>query len=85
MVPDAFTVNERVLCPPGATTLDHDSFVAVGVGLGVVEVLLPPHAVAKSAITSHGDTESRRKFPLRLRVFVPPWPVPAKCAALMDV
>jgi hypothetical protein len=71
MVPDAFTVNERVLCPPGATTLDHDSFVAVGVGLGVVEVLPPPHAVAKSAITSH--------------LFVPPWLVLAKCAALMDV
>jgi hypothetical protein len=72
MVPDAFTVNERVLCPPGARTLDHDSLVAAGVGLGVVEVLLSPHAVAKSAITSH-------------IFFVPPWPVPAKCAALMDV
>jgi len=53
MVPDAFTVNERVLCPPGARTLDHDSLVAVGVGLGVVEVLPSPHAVAQSAIRSH--------------------------------
>jgi hypothetical protein len=49
IVPDAFTVNDRELCPPGATVLDHVSLVVVDVLLGVVGELLPPHAVTTTA------------------------------------
>jgi hypothetical protein len=84
-VPDAFTVNERLLCPPGATTPDQFSLVGVDVLLGVVDVLSSPHPVAKSAITSHGDTEARSQNVLDLRVFAPPWRVSMNVAALMGV
>jgi hypothetical protein len=52
IVPDAFTVNDRVLCPPGATVLDHVSLIVVEVLLGVVGALLPPHALTARAATT---------------------------------
>jgi hypothetical protein len=62
MVPEEFTVNDRLLCPPGATTLDHVSLIVDDVLLGVVGVLSPPQPTATSAITSHRDTETQRQF-----------------------
>jgi hypothetical protein len=83
IVPDEFTVNERLLCPPGATTPDQFSLVVADVLLGAVDVLLSPHPVAKSAITSHGDTEARSQNFLVLRFSVAPWLVSVKVATLM--
>jgi hypothetical protein len=63
IVPDAFTVNERVLWPAGATVLDQLSLIVDEVLLGVVgELLSLPHAPEKTAaITSHEDTKARRR------------------------
>jgi hypothetical protein len=82
IVPEELTVNDRLLCPPGATVLDHVSLIVAEVLLGVVEVLSSPQpatssvAIISQAITSHGDAEVRRPnlFLLRalLRASVPP-------------
>src|SRR5205814_9159671 len=48
IVPEVFTVNDRLLVPPGASTADQFSLVTVAVVLGDAG-LLPPHADASSA------------------------------------
>ena len=73
IVPDALTVKERLLVPPGATALDQLSLVAFDVVLGVVGVSLPQPAAANTAITSHEDTKARSD-----------WFGPADMAAFMD-
>src|SRR4029453_15881098 len=89
IVPADVTVNDRVLAPPGATTLDQFSVTVVDVLLGVVGVLsLPQPAtiiVALIPITSHGGTKPRRRNLLTLRVSVSPWFVWVNVAAIMDV
>jgi hypothetical protein len=56
IVPDALTVNERLLVPPGASTLDHVSFI-VELVVGEAGVLVPspqPRVIAaKDAIAIH--------------------------------
>jgi hypothetical protein len=85
IVPEVSTVNVRLLCPWGATVLDHVSLFVPDVLLGVVGVLSSPHPTAKSAITNHGDTKARKRNLFFLRVAVPPWFVGVKDAAIMDV
>jgi hypothetical protein len=55
IVPDAFTVKDRELCPPGATVLDHVSLIVVDVGLGVVGELLLPHAATNAAMRTNPE------------------------------
>jgi hypothetical protein len=83
MVPEELTVNERVLCPPGATMLDHVSLIDDEGLLGVVGVSLPPHPATRTATTNHGDTKLRSRHFFSLCVSVPPWFVSEKDAALM--
>jgi hypothetical protein len=63
-VPAELTVNERVVVPPGAITLDQFSVTVVDVLLGVVGVLLPhpaSNATALAAATNHGRRRSSQR------------------------
>jgi hypothetical protein len=82
-VPEASTVNERLLCPPGATVLVHVSLLVDDVLLGVVGVLSLLHAATSNVMTNHRDTETQRLFFLCVSGTL--WPVAVKDAPLMDV
>jgi hypothetical protein len=76
-------VNDRLLCPPGATVLDHVSLLVDDVLLGVVGVLSSPQPATDAAMTSHRDTEAQSLFMLCVSATL--WPVSVKDAAVMDV
>lgn len=78
IVPAALTVNDRLLVPPGASTLDQFSLVVVVGVEGVVGVLFPPHAeptnmdATMHANTGHGVIEAQRPVALRVAVSLRP-------------
>src|SRR6185503_12273955 len=89
IVPAEFSVNDRVLAPPGATTLDQLSVIGPDGLLGVVGVSSLPQPASIIAtlipIMSHRGMKARRRTFLTLRASVSPWFVWVNVAAIMDV
>src|SRR5439155_20269372 len=63
MVPAVLTVNERLLCPPGATTLDQLSLMVVEVVLGAVGVLLLHPAASRTPRTARRRPNPESRIP----------------------